>query len=135
MSFLCGKNLSALCKGPNPISIARYTLAVNRRYSKENEPSADFINCVAFGSYAEFAEKYFKKGLQVIISGRIQTGSYTNKDGQRIYTTDVVIEEQNFAESKASFEGKYAPNPSSAPPNENDFMDIPPDVDSEVPFN
>lgn len=85
-----------------PTAIARYTLAVNRRFTREGEQKADFINCIAFGKSAEFAEKYFHKGLKIVIRGRIQTGSYTNKDGQTVYTTDVVVEEQNFAESKAS---------------------------------
>jgi len=79
--------------------IARYTLAVDRRFKKEGEPSADFINCVVFGKSAEFAEKYFKKGTRITVSGRIQTGSY-EKNGQKVYTTEVIIEEQEFAESK-----------------------------------
>ena len=84
------------------MAIARYTLAVDRRFKREGEATADFINCVAFGKQAEFAEKYFRQGLKVIISGRIQTGSYTNKEGRKVYTTDVVIEEQDFAESKGA---------------------------------
>lgn len=83
-------------------AVARFNLAVNRRYSKDGEPGADFINCIAFGKSAEFAEKYFRKGLKIVIRGRIQTGSYTNQNGATVYTTDVVIEEQNFAESKAA---------------------------------
>ena len=82
--------------------VARYPLAVNRKFKKDGEPTADFIPCVVFGRSAEFTEKYFRKGMQVAISGRIQTGSYTNKDGQKVYTTDVVVEEQEFAESKNS---------------------------------
>lgn len=85
-----------------PMAIARYTLAVDRKYKKEGEQTADFINCVAFGKAAEFAEKYLKQGTKIAIEGRIQTGSYTNKDGQKVYTTDVVVEAQEFAESKNS---------------------------------
>ena len=90
-------------QGETPTAIARYTLAVDRRFARRDDPNAqtaDFISCVAFGKSGEFAEKYFKKGTKVAITGRIQTGSYTNKDGAKVYTTDVVIEEQEFAESK-----------------------------------
>lgn len=88
-------------QGDNATAIARFTLAVDRRI-RDNEASADYINCVSFGRSAEFAEKYFHKGTKIVIAGRIQTGSYTNKDGQKVYTTDIVIEEQDFAESKAA---------------------------------
>ena len=88
--------------GDNSMAIARYTLAVDRRFKRDGEATADFIGCVAFGRSAEFAEKYFHKGTKIVIAGRIQTGSYTNKDGQKVYTTDIVIEEQDFAESKAA---------------------------------
>ena len=88
--------------GENSFAIARYTLAVDRKIRKDGDATADFINCVVFGRSAEFVEKYFRKGLKITIEGRIQTGSYTNKDGQRVYTTDVVAEEQEFAESKAA---------------------------------
>ena len=88
-------------QGENATAIARYTLAVDRRYNRNNdEQSADFINCVAFGRNGEFAEKYLRKGTKIVVTGRIQTGSYTNKDGVKVYTTDVVVEEQDFAESK-----------------------------------
>lgn len=86
--------------GENCMCIARYTLAVNRKFHREDEPSADFINCIALGKLGEHAERYFRQGMKVNICGRIQTGSYTNRDGQKIYTTDVVIEEQEFGESK-----------------------------------
>lgn len=86
--------------GESGTTIARFTLAVNRRFRRDGEASADFINCVSFGKTAEFIEKYISKGRQVCISGRIQTGSYTNKDGQRIYTTEVVVEEVDFADSR-----------------------------------
>ena len=88
-------------QGETATAIARYTLAVNRRFQREGEAQADFINCVAFGRAAEFAEKYLRQGIKIAISGRIQTGSYTNRDGVKVYTTEVVIEEQEFAESKA----------------------------------
>ncbi len=108
------------------------------------EQSADFINCVAFGRAAEFAEKYFRQGLKVIVTGRIQTGSYTNKDGQKVYTTDVFIEEQEFAESKsnqgnnsssAASVAKPIPNPNPSAPDDNGFMNIPDGLDEELPFN
>ena len=83
-----------------PLCITRYTLAVDRRFKREGEPSADYINCVVFGKSAEFAEKYFKKGMRVTVSGRIETGSYTNREGAKVYTTEVVVEEQEFAENK-----------------------------------
>jgi single-strand DNA-binding protein len=113
------------------MAIARYTLAVDRRFKKDGEQSADFINCVAFGKAGEFAEKYFRKGMKVAITGRIQTGSYTNKDGQKVYTTDVIIEEQEFAESKAS-SSEQAPQPSV---DSDGFMNIPDGIDEELPFN
>lgn len=111
--------------------VARYTLAVDRR---GRDAGADFIGCVAFGKAGEFAEKYFKKGTKVVITGRIQTGSYTNRDGQKVYTTDVVIEEQEFAESKASQDG----NGNQQPMPETDsqgFMNIQDGIDEELPFN
>ena len=132
-------------QGENALAIARYTLAVDRRFKRDGEPSADFINCVEFGKSAEFAEKYFRQGMRVTISGRIQTGSYTNKDGVKVYTTEVVIEEQEFAESKSAAAGNggdsnYAaytpsrPEPSQAAGD--GFMAIPDGVDDEgLPFN
>ena len=129
-------------QGENPTAIARYTLAVDRRFNRNNDDqSADFIGCVAFGRAGEFAEKYFRKGTKIAVTGRIQTGSYTNKDGVRVYTTDVVVEEQEFAESKnssAGAEGSYtggssrAPEPSGAGDG---FMSIPDGIDEELPFN
>ena len=82
------------------LAIARYTLAVDRRFHKDGEATADFISCVVFGRAAEFAEKYFHQGTKLVVTGRIQTGSYTNKDGQKVYTTDVIVEDKEFAESK-----------------------------------
>lgn len=121
-------------QGDNAMAIARYSLAVDRRFKRDGEPDADFINCVAFGKSGEFAEKYLKKGTKIAVVGRIQTGSYTNKDGQKVYTTDVVVEEQEFAESKNS---GSSDNNQSAPANKNtDFMNIPDGIDdSELPFN
>ena len=129
-------------QGENSTAIARYTLAVDRRFRRNNdgEQSADFIGCVAFGRSAEFAEKYFRQGLKVIVTGRIQTGSYTNKEGQKVYTTDVVVEDQEFAESKSAASGETAaytpsrPEPSAAAGD--GFMNIPDGVEDEgLPFN
>ena len=111
--------------GENALAIARYTLAVDRRFRRDGEATADFISCVSFGRTAEFAEKYFRQGMRMVISGRIQTGSYTNRDGQKVYTTDVVAEEVEFAESKATSDalrnnsgmgGGYQPQAPSARP-------------------
>ena len=112
-----------------PMTIARYTLAVNRRFRKEGEAQADFITCVAFGKNAEFAEKYLHQGTKILVSGRIQTGSYTNRDGQKVYTTDVVVEEQEFAETKKT-------NQAAGQQEDKDgFMNIPDGVDDEgLPF-
>ena len=116
------------------MAVARYTLAVNRRFKKDNEQTADFIPCVAFGKAAEFTEKYFHKGMQVTVSGRIQTGSYTNKDGQKVYTTDVILEEQEFAESKSSKQQQdKKPNAQYADSGDG-FMNIPDGIDEELPF-
>ena len=93
-------------QGENSTAIARYTLAVNRRRGRNEENAADFISCVAFGKSAEFAEKYLRKGIKITLSGRIQTGSYTNRDGVKVYTTDVVVEEQEFAESRANSDAR-----------------------------
>ena len=96
-------------QGDNATAVARYTLAVDRRFKRDGEPTADFIPCVVFGRSAEFAEKYFRQGMRVSISGRIQTGSYTNKDGVKVYTTEVIVEEQEFAESRAESDANRAP--------------------------
>ena len=120
-------------QGDNTMAIARYSLAVDRRFKRDGEPDADFINCVAFGKAGEFAEKYLKKGTKIAVVGRIQTGSYTNKDGQKVYTTDVVVEEQEFAESKNS---GSSDNNQSAPANKDmGFMNIPDSIDEALPFN
>jgi single-strand DNA-binding protein len=121
--------------GDNQLCIARYTLAVDRKFKKDNEPTADFIRCVAFGRAGEFAEKYFKQGIKIAISGRIQTGSYKNKEGQTVYTTDVVIEDQEFAESKAVAESNKPQAPAEPQPTGDDeFMQVSGD-DSGLPFN
>ena len=129
-------------QGENATAVARYTLAVDRRFSRNNdEQTADFINCVAFGRAGEFAEKYLHKGTKIAVTGRIQTGSYTNKDGVRVYTTDVVVEDHEFAESKnaaSAGDGGYVPagRPVSAPASAGDgFMNIPDGIDEELPFN
>lgn len=126
-------------QGDNSMAIARYTLAVDRRFKKEGEATADFISCVAFGKAGEFAKKYFRQGLKVIVCGRIQTGSYTNREGKKVYTTDVVIEEQDFAESKgAEKESNQGNNPRAAgqPTEDADgFMNIPDGIDEELPFS
>ncbi len=129
-------------QGENSLAIARYTLAVDRRFKRDGEASADFINCVAFGKAAEHAERFYRQGLKVVISGRIQTGSYTNKDGVKVYTTEVVVEEQEFAESKAVSDAnaggfRSAPSPAPAPVSDagDGFMNIPDGIDEELPFN
>ena len=130
-------------QGDSATAVARYTLAVDRRFKRDGEASADFINCVVFGKSAEFAERYFRQGLKVVVSGRIQTGSYTNRDGVKVYTTDVVVEDQEFAESKAASEssmGSYrqaSPSPSPAPSADigDGFMNIPDGIDEELPFS
>lgn len=134
----------------NSVSVARFTVAVDRRFKRDGDQSADFISCVAFGKTAEFIERYTKQGTKLCLEGRIQTGSYNNKDGQKVYTTDVVVENVEFAESKAASAGTgsapsgYTPAPSAAPapapvPVEaagEGFMSIPDGVEDEgLPFN
>lgn len=119
-------------QGDKATAVARYTLAVDRRFKRDNEPTADFIPCVVFGRSGEFAEKYFRQGMRVAISGRIQTGNYTNKEGVKVYTTKVIVEDQEFAESKAESQK----NASAAPQSDGDgFMNIPDGIDEELPFN
>ena len=130
-------------QGDNAMAIARYSLAVDRRGSKKdsgsNEQTADFINIVAFGKAGEFAEKYLHKGTKVLVTGRIQTGSYTNKEGQKVYTTDVVAEDQEFAESKNAASGNaFAGNSGNAGDGksggDDDFMKFDNDTSAELPF-
>lgn len=121
----------------NNMAVARFTLAVDRRFKQEGQPTADFIRCIAFGKTAEFFERFGRKGTKFLIEGRIQTGSYTNKDGQKVYTTDVVIEECEFAESKNANGSSLAPSPrpQTATPNDG-FMSLPLGVEDEgLPFN
>ena len=132
-------------QGDNATAVARYTLAVDRRFRRDGEPTADFIPCVIFGRSAEFAEKYFRQGMRVLVSGRIQTGSYTNRDGQKVYTTDIVVDDQEFADSKNSAGGNgdnggygYQPTSRPAPTSAigDGFMNIPDGVEDEgLPFN
>jgi single-strand DNA-binding protein len=123
------------------MAVARYSLAVDRRFKREGEPNADFINCIAFGKNGEFAEKYLHKGTKIIVNGHIQTGSYTNKDGKKVYTTDVIIESQEFAESKNGQQGggqrnggNTQPLPPPMPDGEPEFLQIPDGIQEEMPF-
>lgn len=121
-----------------PMCIARYTLAVDRGVKKDGQQSADFISCVGFGKNGEFAEKYLHKGMKICISGRIQTGSYTRQDGQKVYTTDVVVGHQEFAESRQSNDVAHnysVPQPESQSAAIDGFMHIPDGIDEELPFN
>lgn len=132
-------------QGESASCVARYTLAVDRRFKRQgDEQTADFISCVSFGKTAEFVERYLKQGTKIAGSGRIQTGSYTNKDGVKVYTTDVIMEEVEFAESKNAsqnagsgyndgFQPAAAPQPSQAAGD--GFMNIPDGIDEELPFN
>lgn len=127
------------------LAVTRYTLAVNRN-KKDGQQEADFISCIAFGKNAEFAEKYLRKGMQMLISGRIQTGSYTNKEGQKIYTTDVIVDGHEFTESKNSGAGNNSSGQTNSgsgnnsgnttyPGGSDGFMNIPDGIDEELPFN
>lgn len=120
-------------QGEKPMAIARYTLAVDRKFKRDGEPNADFINCIAFGKNGEFAEKYLHKGIKILVEGRWQSGSYTNRDGQKVYTNDCVIESCEFAESKNASQSE---RPQTAPQTDSDgFMSIPDGIDEELPFN
>lgn len=118
-------------------TVARFTLAVNRRFTQENGPTADFIRCVAFGKTAEFIEKYFRKGRKMDLNGRIQTGSYENQEGQKVYTTDIVVENAEFGESKTSTDNRGSNATQNHTPqyHEDGFMDIPDGIDEELPFS
>lgn len=128
-------------QGENPVAVARFTLAVDRRFKKAGDnQEADFIGCVCFGKQAEFVEKYFRQGMKMVAVGRIQTGSYTNNEGQRVYTTDVVVEEIEFGESKSNnpaqsdnYNKDFMSEPISAVGE--GFMNIPDGIDEELPFN
>lgn len=135
--ILCGR----LTKDPdvryaqgNNMAVAKYSLAVDRRFKRDGEPDADFFSCTVFGKAAEFAEKYFKKGTKVLVVGRLQNNNYTNKDGQKVYDVQIMVEEQEFAESKNSSSGNYENRP--RPNMDNDgFMNIPDGVEEELPFS
>lgn len=125
-------------QGAEPLAIARYTLAVDRRFARRdtnsNEPTADFISCVAFGKSGEFVEKYLKQGTKILVTGRIQTGSYTNKDGNKVYTTEVVVEEHEFAESKAATSGGDGGRPTPENASSEGFMSMPEGMEIDLPF-
>ncbi|HAB60034.1 MAG TPA: single-stranded DNA-binding protein [Lachnospiraceae bacterium] len=116
--------------GAKPIPVANYTLAVDRRFKREGEPTADFLNFVAYAKAAEFADRFLKKGTKIVVTSRVQTRNYTNKDGQKVYVTEFVVEDQEFAESKGSV--KYEPEQT---PEGDGFMQIPDGLDEELPFN
>lgn len=141
-------------QGANPMAVARFSVAVNRRFKREGEPEADFFNCTAFGKIAEFIEKYYRKGMQVLVTGRLQNNNYTNKDGQMVYSVQIMVEETEFAESKNSSasgnSGNTGNNGASGAGNQNHspapasggsgyyddgFMNIPDGIDEELPFN
>ena len=115
--------------GDNPTAVARFTVACNRKYKKDADQEADFISCMAFGKTAEFIERYFNKGSSIALNGRIQTGSYTNKDGQKVYTTDVVVDSLEFVGKKNDDASGNASKPN------NDFMNIPDGISEDLPFN
>ena len=118
----------------NALVVAQYTLAVNRRYKRDGEAAADFIRCIAFGKAAQFAEKYFYQGIRICVSVHLRSGSYTNREGQKIDTTDVIIEEQDFAESRKSSELTSVSN-SDTETDADGFMNIPDGLDEELPFH
>ena len=129
-------------QGESSLAIARFSLAVDRRYKRQGEPDADFFNCTAFGKQAEFVEKYLKQGTKILLSGRVQNDNYTNKEGQKVYSVQIIAEEIEFAESKAAASGggnsfnqdfrPDAPEPNQAADG---FMNIPDGIDEELPFN
>lgn len=124
-------------QGEKSTAVARYTLAVDRKFKKDGDASADFINCIAFGKNGEFAEKYLRQGTKIAVVGRIQTGSYTNKDGIKVYNTDVVVEEHEFAESKKAAgenSGNASKQSNAFPTDKGGFMNIPDEIDEEIPF-
>ena len=121
--------------GEKQTAVARYTIAVERRFKRDNEPTADFIRCVAIGRMGEFAEKYFRQGIRISVSGRIQTGSYNNKDGEKVYTTEVFIEEQEFAESKSESANAHTSVHQEETSSGDGFMDIPEGIDEGLPFH
>ena len=120
--------------GDKPCCFAKYTIAINRRFKRDGEPDADFIQCSSFGKTAEFVEKYFTKGMKIEVVGEIRTGKYTNKDGAVVFTTEVAVEEVGFAESKGNNSATgERPNPSNV--DSSGFMAVTDDIESELPFN
>lgn len=130
-------------QGANQLAVAKYSLAVDRRFKRDGEPTADFFNCTAFGKQAEFAEKYFKQGTKIVITGRIQNDNYTNKEGQKVYSVSIIVEEQEFAESKSVSDSNRSNisnnsynEPAPAPTGTtDDFMNIPDGLEDGLPFN
>jgi len=116
--------------GDTATTVARYSLAVDRKFKRDGEQTADFINCVAFGKNGEFAEKYLRKGMKIAIVGRIQTGSYTNKEGQKVYTTDIIVEEHEFVEAKQ----QHQESPTGSAAISDDFMRLPVGMEESLPF-
>ena len=130
---LCDNPEVRYSSGENHTCIARYRLAVNRRFKREGEQEADFISCVAFGKNGEFAEKYLRKAVKILIEGRLQTGSYTDRDGRKVYTTDVIVERHEFVESKEVAERNE--DTFNQQMTTDGFMNIPDGIDEELPFS
>ena len=121
-------------QGENSMAIARFTLAVNRRFKRQGEPEADFFNCTAFGKQAEFVEKYLKQASKILLSGRVQNDNYTNKEGQKVYSVQIMVEELEFAESKAASESSGTQQQATPQTDNNGFMTIPEGLEEELPF-
>lgn len=124
-------------QGDSPMAIARYSIAVDRRFKRNGEQETDFFNCTTFGKQAEFVERYLKKGTKVVVSGRLQNDNYTNKEGQKVYSVQIITEEIEFAESKGSGEASGTPvdRPDPTAAAGDGFMNIPDGIDDELPFN
>ena len=121
-------------QGANPTAIARYSLAVDRKFKRDGEPDADFFNCTCFGRNAEFAEKYLRKGIKILVTGRIENNNYTNREGQMVYSVQVMVDEQEFAESKNASSGEQAQEQPAQKPDADGFMQIPDDLPDDLPF-
>lgn len=119
-------------QGDNSMAIASFSVAVNRKFKRENEPEADFFNCTAFGRQAQFVEKYLKKGTKILLSGRVQNDNYTNKEGQKVYSVSIIVEEIEFAESKGNSDTQQHTQPQF---NADGFMNIPTGLEEELPFS
>ncbi|MCR5609153.1 MAG: single-stranded DNA-binding protein [Lachnospiraceae bacterium] len=128
-------------QGENSMAIARFSIAVDRRFKRAGEPEADFFNCTAFGKQAEFVEKYLRKGIKMVIVGRIQNNDYTNKDGQKVYSVQIMVDEMEFAESKSNSQadtfnqGGFQPSEPMQGQSNDGFMNIPTGIDEELPFS